>query len=315
MGMPSSACTRLKSHAGTAHACRIRCLKQWIDSYGASKPLGRPFRGRLRASSFDFHLLNSLNQTTFSGINCRKAAHSQNVISVDVSPRNAHLAARKEQLLAWLISFPSTHDEAAIHRDGLTCDVACGITAKPQNSISNLLGATNPSHRDALFHRFEGLTLTGRDHLVGHRCPNQPRTYGIDSNAPCGVFESRALCEPNYSVLGSVVDPTLGTSHKSPKRGTIDDGSTSLFAHLLQLELPATPYTLEVDPHHPVVVFPGSISSLCENILNAGIVVSRVEPAESSDRLFHHSLHLRVVGHVTADGQCLMTFIGKLLGC
>jgi len=157
--------------------------------------------------------------------------------------------------------------------------------------------------------------LAGRDHLVGHRCPNEPRTYGIDSNAPRSVFESCALGEPNYSVLGGVVDPTLGTSHKSPKRGTIDDGSTSLFAHLLELELHATPYTLEVDPHHPVVVFPGSISGLCENILNAGVVVSRVEPPESSDRLFHHSLHLRVVGHVTADGQCLMTFIGKLLGC
>src|SRR5258708_39879245 len=80
MSMPSSACTRLKSHAGTAHACRIRCLKQWIDSYGAIKPRRRSLRGRLRASSFDFHLLNSLNQTTFSGINCRKAAHSQNVL-------------------------------------------------------------------------------------------------------------------------------------------------------------------------------------------------------------------------------------------
>src|SRR2546427_13271273 len=80
MCMPSSACTRLKSHAGTAHACRVRCLKQWIDSYGASKPLWRSLRGRLRASSFDFHLLNSLNHTTFSGINCREAGHSQNVL-------------------------------------------------------------------------------------------------------------------------------------------------------------------------------------------------------------------------------------------
>src|SRR5260370_7067887 len=80
MCMPSSACTRLKSHAGTARSCRIRCLKQWIDSYGASKPLWRSLRGRLPASSFNFPLLNSLNQTTFSGINCRKPAHSQNVL-------------------------------------------------------------------------------------------------------------------------------------------------------------------------------------------------------------------------------------------
>src|SRR5437899_7310083 len=59
---------------------------------------------------------------------------------------------RKEQLLAWVISFPSTHDEAAIHRDGLTSHVACRITAKPQNSISNLLGAINTSHRRRISH-------------------------------------------------------------------------------------------------------------------------------------------------------------------
>src|ERR1700746_1336282 len=158
---------------------------------------------------------------------------------------------------------PSMHDEAAIHRDRLPGYVACGITAKPQNSISNFLGAANPSHGHALLHCLEGLTLAGRDHLVGHRCPNKPRTYSIDSDAPCSVFESRALGEPDYSVLGRMVDPTLGPSDKSPKRRAIDNGSTSLFAHLLQLELHATPYTAEVDPHHPVVIFPGRISRLC----------------------------------------------------
>ena len=110
---------------------------------------------------------------------------------------------------------------------------ARSITREPQNNISNLLGPAISAHWDALLHRLEGLALTGRDHLIGHRGPNEPWTYGIDSNAPGSVFESRALGESNDSMLGGVVDPTLGTSHKSPKRRAIDNGSTSLFAHLL----------------------------------------------------------------------------------
>src|SRR6266567_1513450 len=158
------------------------------------------------------------------------------------------------------------HDEAAVHRDGLTGHIARSFTAKPQNSVRDLFRSANASHRYALLHCPEGFALTRRDHLVGHRCPNEARTYGIDANAARRIFESSALGEPNDSVLGSVVDPTLGTSHKSPKRRAIDDGSTSLFAHLLQFELHATPYTAEVDPHYPVIIFPGSIGSLCENI-------------------------------------------------
>ncbi len=40
-------------------------------------------------------------------------------------------------------------------------------------------------------------------------------------------------------------------------------------SHLLQLKLHAAPHTAKVDSHHPVVVSPGSIGSLCEDILNA----------------------------------------------
>src|SRR5256886_4279788 len=160
-----------------------------------------------------------------------------------------------------VISFPSTHDEAAIHRDGLTSHVACGITAKPQNSISNLLGATNPSHRDALFHRLEGFTLAGRDHLVGHRCPNEPRAYGIDSNAPRSVFESCALGEPNYSVLGGVVEDRkstrLNSSHsqisyavfclkkkKTAHEQNYEDHNPAFFPRLFASLPPLSPHTL-----------------------------------------------------------------------
>src|SRR5579864_3953955 len=130
---------------------------------------------------------------------------------------------------------PSSHDEAANHRDGLTRDVARSITRKPQNNISNLLGPSVSAHWHALLHCFEDFTLARRDHLVGHRCPNEARAYSIDANAPCCVFESSTLGESEYTVLGGMVDPTLGASYQPTKRRTIDYGSTSLFAHLLQL--------------------------------------------------------------------------------
>ena len=92
----------------------------------------------------------------------------------------------------------------------------------------------------------------------------------------------------------------------TPSLRRVDDGATSLPAHLLQFELHAAPYSAEIDRHHPIVVFPGSISSLCEDILNVGVVVGRIEASKSGDRLFRHCFHLRLIGHITADGKCLM---------
>src|SRR3989442_5293838 len=202
-------------------------------------------------------------------------------------------------------------ERATVGNNGLSSK-SC---SKPQNSIRNLLGAANPSHRDALLHRLESVSLTGSDHLVRHRRVDQTRTYGIDANAPCSIFESRALGEPKYSVLGGVIDSTLGTSDKTPKRRAIDDGATPLLAHLLQLKLHATPYTAEIDRHHPVVIFSGGISSLCEDILNAGIVVGRIEPPESRDSLMNHGLYLGVISNVTMNSQRLMTLRLQFLGC
>src|SRR6266571_2161583 len=169
---------------------------------------------------------------------------------------------------------PLAHDEAAVHRDGLTGHIARSFTAKPQNSVRDLFRSANASHRYALLHCPEGFALTRRDHLVGHRCPNEARTYGIDANAACRIFESRALGEPKYSVLGGVVDPTLGASHKSSKRRAINDGAASLFAHLLQFKLHATPYAAKIDRHYPVVILPGRISSFGEDILDTCVVES-----------------------------------------
>src|SRR5579863_681273 len=198
--------------------------------------------------------------------------------------------------------FASEHDETAIHRDGLASYIACGIAREPQDGIRNFFGAANASHGDALLHCLESFTLSARDHLIGHRRPDQPWAYSVDANAACRVFESRALREPYDSVLRGVIDSPLCTAKAPSKRRAIDDGTAALFAHLLQLEFHAAPHTAQIDAHHPVIIFAGGIGRFCKNVLNAGVVVGRIESAESGDRLFHHGVYLRVVRHVAADG-------------
>src|SRR5208337_2280150 len=89
MRMPGSACARLKSHAGTAHACRIGRLKKRIDSYGASEPLWRSFRGRLRASSFDFHF-SELLQVNFISLSPKPLGLGPSSIGPPIASKIMH---------------------------------------------------------------------------------------------------------------------------------------------------------------------------------------------------------------------------------
>src|SRR5712691_4259691 len=120
------------------------------------------------------------------------------------------------------VAWPSTHDVTAVHRDGLTGHIAGGLTAEPQHCRRNLVGAADTLHRYALLHGFHGFTLTLRDHLVHHRCPDEARTYGIDADAAGRIFESCALGEPEHSVLAGMVNSTLGASHQSSKRRAVN---------------------------------------------------------------------------------------------
>src|SRR5262245_26221559 len=142
----------------------------------------------------------------------------------------------------------------------------------------------------------------------------EARTYGIDANATCRLVQSRALGEPNHPVLGGLVCSAFGAAHQSANRRAVDDRATSLLAHLAQLKLHATPHAAEVDGHHTVKVFPGSISSFRNNILNAGIVVSCIKSPEGSDSLFDHCLHLSVISHIALDRQSFVALGSQCLG-
>src|SRR5260370_24582298 len=57
MAVPCGPSAGLEGDTGTTHACWIGGLKQGVKTDRAGKIVGRPFPGRLRATSFDIHFL------------------------------------------------------------------------------------------------------------------------------------------------------------------------------------------------------------------------------------------------------------------
>src|SRR5262249_25537758 len=59
MAVPGGPSAGLERDTGATHPSLIGCIEQGVNAYRAGKVLGRSFAGRLRATSFDVHLLNS----------------------------------------------------------------------------------------------------------------------------------------------------------------------------------------------------------------------------------------------------------------
>src|SRR5438128_5842462 len=106
---------------------------------------------------------------------------------------------------------------------------------------------SQPRHRHELFqHRVQLFPLACSDHLVGHGRLDHARAHVVNANATRCIFESSALGESDHSMLCGMVGPASGTAYKTSKRRAIDDGAISLLAHLLKLELHATPDAAEI---------------------------------------------------------------------
>jgi hypothetical protein len=58
MRVPRGPRSGLESYAGALNKCRIGRLKKRIDPDCAGEPVLRPLAGRLRANSFDFHVIS-----------------------------------------------------------------------------------------------------------------------------------------------------------------------------------------------------------------------------------------------------------------
>src|SRR6266568_3058712 len=116
--------------------------------------------------------------------------------------------------LSTVIGLVSTYGIPAIDRECVTDHEACGGTAKPKNRICNLLGATKATDGYVFQHRIKRVSLSGH-HLVEHRGMDDARTYCIDTNAPCGIVQSRAFGESKHAVFGGLVCSALGTAYQS----------------------------------------------------------------------------------------------------
>src|ERR1700679_4202964 len=89
--------------------------------------------------------------------------------------------------------------------------------------MSDLLGTSHSAHRNVgLQHRVQFFSLTLSDHLVGHGRLNHSRAHVVNTNAASCIFESRALGEPNHSMLSSMVGPASVAADKASKRGAVD---------------------------------------------------------------------------------------------
>jgi len=88
-----------------------------------------------------------------------------------------------------------------------------------------------------------------------------------------------------------------------------------LFAHLAQLVLHAVPNSAEIDRNHSIEIFATCISGFRDRTLHAGVIERRIEPAKGGHGLLHHRLHLRLISHIAARGNGLVTGGDQLLGC
>jgi hypothetical protein len=108
-------------------------------------------------------------------------------------------------------------------------------------------------------------------------------------------------------VLGGVICSTPGAAYKSSDRRAVDDGAASLLAHPAQLVLHTAPDATEVDGRHPVKILSGLIGCFRNDILDSGIVVGCIQPAESGDRLLNHCFYLSVISYVATNSECFVT--------
>src|SRR6516164_9416956 len=207
----------------------------------------------------------------------------------------------------------SANGVPAVHRECVTYHKTCGGTAKPKNGACNLLRAAEPTDGYVLQHLVKGVCLCGH-HLVQHRSVDDAWAYGIDANASCGVVECCAFGEPKHAMLRGLVCSPFGTGHQSSDRRAVDDGAAPLREHLPQLALHATPHAAKIDGNHAVKVFSRSIGGFRRDVLDARVIVGRIEPPERSHGLLNQTFYLSVVGDVAADGESLVPQRGQFLG-
>src|SRR3954449_156026 len=110
-------------------------------------------------------------------------------------------------------------------------DQARARAAQPQDSGGDLVAAAEPSDRLVRDGVVNG-ELAIRDHGGDHRSLDRAGAYRVDPDAARRVLERGALGHSEDAVLGGVVGGASRVADEAAERRAVDDGATSLFAHL-----------------------------------------------------------------------------------
>jgi hypothetical protein len=131
---------------------------------------------------------------------------------------------------------------------------------------------------------------------------------------PRGAYSKAALrVRPMTPCLAAWYAARPGQPDESAEGRAVDDGATAVVAHLMQLMLHAGPYAAKVDRVHPVEDFRRLISGVARWGLDAGVVERHVQPAEGVNRCLQHRRNAGLVGHVTSDGQHLVSCLREVV--
>jgi hypothetical protein len=112
---------------------------------------------------------------------------------------------------------PLAHHKAAVDRDRLTGDLACGRTTQEENGIGLLRPALHGNER--VKHGLQPLTLGL--HLVAHRRADHAGTDVVHADAARRILKSSALREADDPMLRGVVRSALRTTDSCRSLTTI----------------------------------------------------------------------------------------------
>src|SRR5215217_6017425 len=192
---------------------------------------------------------------------------------------------------------------AAVHDEGLACDVGGGWRGEEDHDSFEVLGVAEAMEGDALEHSLFELL----DQAAAHTGREPARGYSVDGNAMRGPGGSQVTGHGDDGALGRVVAYGLHVvgvaAHQACHAGDVDDGTAgSAFDH-------APPGCLRHEKRPPHVHPEYLIEALQWHLRgrrpprSPAIVDDYIETPESLLGLRYDSLHVLGVGDVALDSQ------------
>ena len=159
--------------------------------------------------------------------------------------------------------------------------------------------------------------MVGRllDGLTYHRCLAGAGTDGVDADSLPGILQRRRFGQPKYTMLRGVVSPDTGDAYQTALRRAVYDGSLAVLFHLDKFVLHTVPHTAQIDRSNPVEIPAFGFRQIFPHGgMYAHVIISYIQLAENSDRLFDSRFHLCLVRYVAPDTDGVVSFRFQFLG-